>query len=91
LEQVGFVEGQNVRVEYRWAMGELNRLPELAADLVRKPVTVLVSTGGDEAALASKAATSTIPIVFILGGDPVKLGLATSYSRPGATPPGSVS
>jgi putative tryptophan/tyrosine transport system substrate-binding protein len=88
LEQVGFVEGQNVRVEYRWAMGELNRLPELAADLVRKPVTVLVSTGGDEAALASKAATSTIPIAFILGGDPVKLGLATSYSRPGGNATG---
>jgi hypothetical protein len=84
LSEVGFVEGQNVTLEYRWALGQHSRLPELAADLVRKPVTILVSTGGDVAALAAKRATSIIPIAFIIGGDPVKLGLAASYNRPGA-------
>src|SRR5262245_2932592 len=88
LGEIGFIEGQNVKVEYRWALGQHKRLPELAADLVRKPVTVLVSTGGDSAALAAKTATSTIPIAFIIGGDPVKLGLAASYNRPGANATG---
>jgi putative tryptophan/tyrosine transport system substrate-binding protein len=88
LNEVGFVEGRNVTVEYRWALGQANRLPELAADLVRKPVTVLVSSGGESAALAAKAATSTIPLAFIIGGDPVKLGLAVSYSRPGGNATG---
>src|SRR5215471_325140 len=88
LREAGFVEGQNATIEYRWALGEHERLAGLASDLVRKPVSVLVTTGGESAALAAKAATSTIPIAFIIGGDPVKLGLAASYSRPGANATG---
>src|SRR5438045_8316918 len=84
LREGGFVEGQNATIQYRWGLGERDRLAELASDLVRKPVSVLVTTGGEGAALAAKAATSTIPIAFVIGGDPVKLGLAASYSRPGA-------
>jgi putative ABC transport system substrate-binding protein len=88
LREAGFVEGQNATIEYRWALGERERLAGLASDLVRKPVSVLVTTGGESAALEAKAATSTIPIAFIIGGDPVKLGLAASYSRPGANATG---
>src|SRR5262249_18370962 len=88
LREAGFIEGQNATIEYRWALGEHERLAGLASDLVRKPVSVLVTTGGESAALAAKAATSTIPIAFIIGGDPVKLGLAASYSRPGANATG---
>jgi putative ABC transport system substrate-binding protein len=88
LREAGFVEGQNATIEYRWAFGEQERLAGLASDLVRKPVSVLVTTGGESAALAAKAATSAIPIAFIIGGDPIKLGLAASYSRPGANATG---
>jgi putative ABC transport system substrate-binding protein len=82
LEEAGFVEGQNVAIEYRWAEGQYDRLSTLAVDLVQRGVTVLVATGGEPSALTAKAATSKIPIVFSIGGDPVKIGLAESISRP---------
>ena len=82
LREVGFVEGHNVAIEYRWAEGDYARLSGLAADLVQHKVAVIVATG-ITAARAAKAATSTIPIVFNTGGDPVKFGLITSFSKPG--------
>ena len=82
LNETGFSNGRNVAVEYRWAEGQYDRLPDLAADLVQKGAAVLVASGGSPAGLAAKAVTSTTPIVFI-GTNPVGLGLATSYNRPG--------
>jgi ABC-type uncharacterized transport system substrate-binding protein len=83
LSESGYVEGQTIAIEYRFAHGHYEELPKLAAELASKPIKVLVATGGELTALAAKAATSVIPIVFTIGNDPVKLGLVASYARPG--------
>ena len=91
LAEGGFVEGQNVAIEFRWARGAYDRLPEMAADLVNRRVNVLLAAGGDPSPRAAKRATSTIPIVFGMSGDPVTDGLVESFNRPGGNATGVIS
>jgi putative ABC transport system substrate-binding protein len=90
LGEVGFVEGKNVAIEYRWAFGQYDRLPAIAGELVKRNVAVLVAVGGDVSGMAAKQATSTIPIVFGFGSDPVQAGMVASLSRPGGNATGYV-
>jgi putative tryptophan/tyrosine transport system substrate-binding protein len=83
LEETGNFEGRHIGIEYRWADDQIDRLPALALELVQRPVTVIAAVGGEPSAFAAKAATSAIPIVFVVGGDPAKIGLVSSLARPG--------
>src|SRR5262249_11984781 len=88
LREAGYIEGQNLAVEYTWLDGHYERLPTILAELVRRPVTVIATPASTPAAIAAKAATSTIPIIFSVAQDPVKLGLVESVSRPGGNATG---
>jgi putative ABC transport system substrate-binding protein len=88
LRDGDFIDGQNVKIEYRWGRGRFESLKAMAEELCRMPVAVLAATGGEPAVLAAKTATSTIPIVFAMSSDPIKLGLAASYNRPGGNATG---
>src|SRR5688572_17503893 len=82
LAEMGYADGRNATIDFRWAEGRFERLPELAAELVRRSVKVIVATGGTPTAIAAKAATAEIPIVFVMGGDPIKTGIVKSIARP---------